>query len=234
MFDNGRKIKTYLVIGLGSFGIALCERLTEIGAHVIGVDKSRVRVEEMSDKLEYAAQLDATDEASLIKIGAKEVDAAIVSVGDHLEGTVFITTILRELGVPNIIVRAGSELEGRILAKVGAHQIVRPEKESGRRVADLLERPWMSHLMESSDGKIIFGEIAAPPGIIGQTLAQLELPKRYGCVVALVERDGRRIMPMANMKIKVSDKLWFCGEKDRLGPLLSTINTDNDTVEESE
>ena len=230
-----KKRKTYLVIGLGRFGSALCERLAQIGAHVIGVDKVRARVEEMSEKLEYVAQLDAMDETALIKVGAKDVDVAVVSLGEKTEGSIFITAILKELGVPRIIARANDELEARILSKVGAHRVISPESEMGQRTADLLENPWMAHFVEFTDGHLITGKIPPQPEMIGKALKDLDLPRHYGCIVTLVERGSQRVMPKASLVIEEGDKIWLFGEKDRLAPLLNTIKIVEETpVEESE
>ena len=89
-----RKRKTYLIVGLGRYGTSLCEKLSELGAHVIAVDKERARIEELSDKLEYVAQLDATDEASLTKIGGKDADVAVVCLGEKTEASILVTAIL--------------------------------------------------------------------------------------------------------------------------------------------
>ena len=35
---NGKEQKTYLIVGLGRFGTALCEKLASLGQNVIGVD----------------------------------------------------------------------------------------------------------------------------------------------------------------------------------------------------
>lgn len=232
---ENKKRKTYLVIGLGRFGSAMCERLAEAGAHVIGIDKVRARVEEMSEKLEYVAQLDAMDETALLKVGAKDVDVAIVSLGEKSEGAIFITAILRELGIPKIIVRANDELEMRILHKVGAHKVISPESEMGQRTADLLENPWMMRFVEAGDGHLITGNIPPQPDMVGKALKNLDLPRRYGCIVTLVERGSQRIFPQADLVIEQGDKIWIFGEKDRLAPLLSTIKIAEDTpVEESE
>ncbi len=230
-----KKRKTYLVIGLGRFGTALCDRLTQIGANVIGVDKVRARVEELSERLKYAAQLDAMDEAALVKVGAKDVDVAVISLGEKTEGTIFITAILKELGVPKIVVRANDELQARILNKVGAHQIISPESEMGQRTADLLENPWMAHFVESTDGNLITGKIPPQPDMIGMALKDLSLPRHYGCIVTLVERGSLRILPKADLILEEGDKIWLFGEKERLAPLLSTIKIVEETpVEESE
>jgi trk system potassium uptake protein TrkA len=219
--------KAYLVIGLGRFGSAVCERLTESGAQVIAVDKVRARVEDLSGKLEYVGQLDATDEAALVRIGAKMADVAVVCLGEKIEDAIMATAILKELGVPKIVVRAATELQARILLKVGAHRIISPETEMGRRLADLLENPWMNNFFELEEDGLLMGKIPAQADMVGKTLKELSLPARYGSTVTIVERGSKKILPSADLVIQDDDEIWLFGEKDRLAPLLNTLNTDD-------
>ena len=219
-----RHRKTYLVVGLGRYGTSLCEKLSELGAHVIAVDKVRSRVEELSEKLEYVAQLDATDENALAKIGAKSVDTAVVCLGEKTEASILVTAILKEMGVPKIIARANDDLQARILSKVGAHSVVSPESDMGRRTADILENPWLAHFTEFGDEDLITGKIPAQPEMVGKSLKELALPSRYSATVTIVERDGRKIMANANLVIQDGDSIWLFGSKDSLSELLKTID----------
>lgn len=218
--------KTYLVVGLGRFGTALCLRLTESGAHVIAVDKVRARIDELADKLEYVGQLDATDEAALAKVGAKDVDVAIVCLGARTESTILVTAILIEMGIPKVVARANDDLQARILAKVGAHGIISPEAEMGRRTADLLEKPWLNEFTELSDENHITGKIPVSDEMVGKSLKELALPSRYGTIVMIVERSGKNILPHADLVIENGDKIWLFGEKARMAPLIESIKTE--------
>lgn len=223
---KGRGRKTYLVVGLGRYGTSLCEKLNELGAHVIAVDKVRSRVEELSDKLEYVAQLDATDETSLAKIGAKEADVAVVCLGEKTEASILVTAILKEMGIPKIIARANDDLQARILSKVGAHSVVSPESDMGRRTADILENPWLLHFTEFDDSDLITGKIPAQPEMIGKSLKELALPGKYSATVTVVEREGRKLMANANLVILEGDSIWLFGVKNKLSELLKTIDID--------
>ena len=218
--------KTYLVVGLGRFGTALSLRLTESGAHVIAVDRLKSRVDELADSLEYVAQLDATDEASLIKIGAKDADVAVVCLGEKAEATILVTAILVEMGIPKVVARASDTLQVRILTKVGAHEVVSPEAEMGRRTADVLERPWMSRFTGLGDENHLAGKLEAPQEMVGKPLKELSLPARFGTTVITVERGGRNHLPHADFVIEKGDTLWLFGEKARMAPLLETIKTE--------
>jgi trk system potassium uptake protein TrkA len=215
------------VIGLGRFGSALSVRLAEAGAQVIAVDKVRARVEELSEKLEYVGQLDSTDEAALVKIGAKVADVAVVCIGGRtIEDSIMTTAILKELGVPKIVARTSDNLQARILRKVGAHRVISPETEMGRRVADLLENPWMNNFLEFEEDNLVMGKVPAQEYMFGKTLKELALPAKYGSTVIMIERGSKKIRPGADLLIQDGDEIWLFGEKDRLTPLLNTIQID--------
>ncbi len=218
--------KTYLVVGLGRFGTALCRRLTESGAHVIAVDHVKSRVDELAESLEFVAQIDATDEASLLKIGAKDADVAIVCLGERAEATILVTAILIELGIPKVVARASDELQARILSKVGAHEVVFPEAEMGRRTADVLTKPWMSSFTSLGDDNHLVGKLKAPQEMAGKSLKELALPNRFGTMIIAIEREGRNKLPHADFVLGEGDTLWLFGEKTRMTPLLETIKTE--------
>jgi trk system potassium uptake protein TrkA len=225
--DIGRNKHTYLVVGLGRFGSALSSRLVESGAQVIAVDRVRARVEELSGKVEYVGQLDATDEAALVKIGAKMVDVAVVCLGERIEDSIMATAILKELGVPNIVARAAEDLHARVLRKVGAHRIITPEAEMGRRLADLLENPWMDKFIEFDDENLLMGKIKAQSDMTGKTLKDLAMPAKYGSTVVLVERGNVKLLPTADLSIEDGDEIWLFGERNRLAPLLDALETED-------
>ena len=99
-----------------------------------GVDASAALVAEIADKISAAAQMDAADESSLIKTGAKEADVAIVTIGAAVEPSVLSTSLLVELGVPLVMARACSKLRARVLERVVAHRVIFPERDMGARI----------------------------------------------------------------------------------------------------
>ena len=212
---------TVLVIGLGRFGRTLCAKLSELGVSVIGVDRARSTVEELSDSLDCVAQLDATDENALIKIGAGNVDVAIVALGEKMEGSILATAILRDLGVPRIIARSDSALHSRILTRVGAHEVVNPEAEMGQRVAEILVNPWLNHFTELEDGEIIVGVISPLAEMLGKTIMELQFTTRYNALIMLMEREGRKFIPKADVTLETHDKIWIFGLRKDLCKIIA-------------
>ena len=123
------------IIGLGNFGLKLAETLHNLGGEVIVIDKDEELVEEAKKSVNQAVCLDATDEKALRAIGIPDVDTAVVAMATSMEASIFVTTLLRQMGVSRIIARALSNLHEKVLLQVGASQVIRIEEEMGEQVA---------------------------------------------------------------------------------------------------
>jgi trk system potassium uptake protein TrkA len=215
---KGQAKKTVLVVGLGRFGFALCERLAALGQHVVAVDKVRALVEDVSDFVELSAQLDATDEDALAKVGAKDADVAVVSIGENLEASVLATAILRGMGVPQVVARAQNALHARVLAKVGAHRVIFPERDMGIRVADLFVFPWLTQFSPLPGSEYLVGSLAPLPEMVGKSLVELDFRNRYNAVVLLINRQGSQFLPSAATIIEVEDVLLIAARQKDVEP----------------
>ena len=131
----------FAIIGLGRFGQRLARMLSEAGAEVIAIDRSQEIVEAIRDEVTVAVALDATDERALLSQGVDKVDVAVVGIGTDFEAAVLATVILKQLGVPKVVARAATTNRGEILRRVGADDLVNPERESAYRWAHRLMGP---------------------------------------------------------------------------------------------
>jgi trk system potassium uptake protein TrkA len=217
----GENKKSFLIVGLGRFGTSLCEKLVELGQSVIGVDQLAGPVSEMSDTIDVAAQLDVTDESALIKVGAKEVDIAIVTIGSSLENSVLCTSILVDLGVPLVVARANTALHAKILARVGAHRIVFPEWDMGHKVAENFVYPWYSQFSKIDGGDFYFGKIKPLSEMVGKTMAEMKFSQRYKVMVILLEHDGKQEAPSPTRPFLETDGLWVLGRRPDMDQLVT-------------
>ena len=123
------------IIGAGQFGMALAESLSEAGVEVLLVERNGNLVQAALNVVSSAVQGDATNARALEDAGLKECDMAVVAIGANVEASLLATANCKELGVPTVISKASSELHGRILKKIGADQVVFPDRESAYRLA---------------------------------------------------------------------------------------------------
>jgi trk system potassium uptake protein TrkA len=168
----------FAVIGLGVFGSAIARKLTERGADVMAIDENEERVQMIAPEVAFAVQLDATNSAALEAQNLKEVDAVVVSIGSSFQEMLLCVFQLQELGVKKIIARAQGPVQRKILDKMGVDEILSPELEVANNVAEQLTNPGVKMCVELPDDYEII-EVEAPSKVIGRTLEDIGLRKKY-------------------------------------------------------
>ncbi|HRR22484.1 MAG TPA: TrkA family potassium uptake protein, partial [Desulfomonilia bacterium] len=141
----------YAVIGLGNFGSWVVRTLNELRQDTIAIDIDKDRVQKIRDYTSTPVLADATRKENLISLGINEMKAAVVSLGDNTSAATLITLYLQEMGVGQIIVKAVDEDHGKILKKVGATDIIFPEKDMGVKVAKSLVMPNILEFIDMSE-----------------------------------------------------------------------------------
>lgn len=178
-----------LVVGLGRFGAAIALTLEELGREVLAMDTNPDLVQEYSGRLTHVVQADATQMDALMQVGARDFAAAIVGVGTSLENSVLITANLVDLDGPVIWTKAISTSHGKILDRIGAHHVIYPEADAGRRVAHLINGRLIDYI-EFDDGFAIV-KMHPPQEVQGFTLAESDVRGKYGVTVVGVKSPGR-------------------------------------------
>jgi trk system potassium uptake protein TrkA len=180
--------KEFLVIGLGRFGGGLAATLVGMGHEVLGVDTDPKIVQDFANVLTHVVEVDSTSEAAMRQLSAGEFETAVVAIGTEIEASILTTSVLADLGVKRIVAKAVTEPHGRILERVGAHRVVFPERDMGIRVGHSLAGSILDYF-ELDPGFAIV-ETSAPKALVGKTLAQAEVRKRYGITVVCVKPQG--------------------------------------------
>jgi trk system potassium uptake protein TrkA len=210
-------VKRVIVVGLGIFGFNIAKELYENGLEVIAIDKNKEPIQKIKDFSSRAILADATDKELLETIGIQEDDVVIVSFGEDLAASTLLTLHLKEFNVKEIIVKAPNEDHKRILEKVGATEVIIPEKEMASKVARSLISPNVLDYIPLSQDYTI-SEIAPPPSFLGKTIGDLQLRKKHhiGVIASRdVLTDQIQMIPSADFVIKDSDILVVIGkEKD--------------------
>ena len=208
--------KQFAVIGMGRFGSSVAKSLYNLGYEVLAVDLSEQRTQEMAGMVTHAVQADSTDEEALRALGVRNFDVVVVAIGQDIQASILTSLILKEMGVPMLVVKAQNELHGKVLKKIGADKVVFPERDMGVRVAHNLISPNIIDLIELSDEYSIV-EMAASRAIIGKNLRQLDVRAKYGCNVMAIKSGARmNIAPHAEDTISENDILVVVGRNENL------------------
>ena len=208
-----------MVIGLGRFGSAVARELERLGHQVLAIDRGEQQVNDIAPDVTHALQLDAADEDALRSAGAGDFQTAIVAISTDAEPSIFATMVLKRLGVRTVIAKAGSQLHGEVLSRVGADRVVLPERETGLRLAHSFNVP---NVIDYLDVAPNFGieKIRPPKSFVGRSLGELDLKTRLG-LTPIALRRGQQVFvnPARDERIAESDELILIGRDDKLDQL---------------
>ena len=209
-------MKSYIVIGLGRFGSHVARQLYSLGCEVLAMDVCAELVQQIANDVTHAVVGDARDKEVLKALGVRNLECAVVAIGDDLAASVLITMNLKELGVPYLVCKAHDETHSNVLEKLGADRVVIPEQDNGARLARSLSNPNVLDYIELS-GEYSIIEVPAPQGWMGQTLKDLNVRARLGANIIAIRRDGKiNVSPGADFLFRDGDIIVVLGDAQAL------------------
>jgi trk system potassium uptake protein TrkA len=174
---------------VGRFGRSLALELMAGGAEVLAIVADERLIQSLTGRLSHVVYADSTDEEALRQLSVHEFKRAVVAIGTDIEASILTTSLLVDFGIPNIWAKAISNSHAKILAKVGAHHVVRPEHDMGRRVAHLV-RGKLQDYIEFEDGYAIV-KTTPPSYLWGVPLGQSTPRTKHGATVVGVKSPGK-------------------------------------------
>lgn len=218
MGDTGRE--PVAVLGLGRFGVSLALELTRRGTEVLAIDSSDRAVAEVSGHLTQAVTADCTDREALDQLGLGEFARAVVAIGDHLEASILVTSLLGELGVRDIWAKASSARHARILERVGAHHVVLPEQDMGERVAHLVSGRMLDYMQ--IDPEFAMAKIHPPRDLVGVAIGESRIQENHGVHVVAVKHgeQGTFTHVSPDTSLEARDVVLVVGHRDDVDRLV--------------
>lgn len=194
----------YIVVGLGSFGAALAEKLTENGNEVIGIDTNMDKVDNYKERISHTICMDATDEFTVQGLPLRETDMVVIAIGENKGANVMATALFKNLQVKRLISRAIDSLHEKVLHAIGVDEIVHPEEESAERWAKKLCLKDVVDSFELSDEYSIV-EVKVPAKFHGKTIREINIRKNYNLLVltTIANAEEKSIVGKTRNVIKV-------------------------------
>ena len=203
------------IVGGGRFGLTLAEALAANGLDVTLVEKDWNVVQSLADSPIRAIQGDATNPGVLRDAGFEACDIAVVAIGSAMEAS----------KIPRVVAKAASAVHGRILARIGADNVVYPDRDRAYRLAESILHRNPIDVFSIADGYSV-AEVAVPPALAGKSLAEGNVRQAFGITVLSVRRvtgDASRpretIIPTGSEVLRADDRLVVFGSDKALAPL---------------
>lgn len=215
--------KQFVIIGLGRFGTSIAKTIYNLGHDVLAIDNDEDKIQEIVDDVTHAVQMDATDESALKTLGVRNFDVAVVTIGSNIQASILVTLLLKEMGVKYIIAKGTSDLQAKVLYKIGADKVILPEQDMGIRVAhNLVSSNILDYIELSSEYSMI--EIESLKEWYNKSLKDIRIRAKYGInVVAIKNNQSINVSPAADYVIKEKDILVALGSSEDLNRFESMI-----------
>ena len=207
--------KSFAVIGVGRFGLALIEELVKLEADVLVIDKNFDKIEKIAKMVNNAVCLDSTDIEALKEIGINNYDTVIVATGMNVDNSILTTLILKDLGVKEVFVKVQSEYHARVVEKLGVNleHLVWPEQETGKRLATILiSGNFLEYLQLDQDYSFISTNVTKK--MIGKNLLELDIRKNFGVNIVAVRRNEQIMIPSSQTPFEEGDEILLVGRND--------------------
>lgn len=207
-------MKSVLIIGMGTLGIHLAEKMVKHKNEVMIIDKDEELIEEISVIFPDAIIGDCTNEGVLRSLGVNNFDYCFVTVGEDFYATLEITSILKELGAKCVVVKAKRNRQAEFLKKIGADEVFYPEEEIAESLAVRYSANNIFDYIQLTEEYSVF-EIPIMAKWIGKSLEEINIRKVYGInIIAIKNEDGLNPSPGGKYVFRENDHIVVIGKED--------------------
>ena len=198
-------MKSFLIIGMGSFGHHLCRKLCEQKCEIMIVDEKAEALEDMLPYVVSAKVGDCTNAEILKSFGIHHFDTCFVCVGSRFQDSLEITSLLKELGAKKVLSKAEEDLQAKFLLRNGADEVVYPEKQVANWASIRYTADHIRDYIEVDDSHAIF-EVEVPEGWIGKTVGELDIRRKYSINIMATKENGKINMAVSPETV-LTDKI---------------------------
>ena len=181
----------FIVFGLGNFGASLAHQLVDLGHEVIGVDAKMELADKYKHTITHTVALDSTSKEAVEQLPLRDLDAAIVGIGENEGATIMTTALLKQMNVKRIICRVTSPLQKIVLEAMNIQEFVYPEAASAERLALKLDLPGVIESFQINLNYRLL-EVAVPDRYVGRSVQELNLTERYRLLLVTIIKNVKQ------------------------------------------
>ena len=209
-------MKSILVIGLGRFGLHFSQKLLELHNDVMIVDKNADLINSLASQFTDSCIGDCTREDLIASLGVRNFDVCTVAIGEDFQSSLVITSLLKQYGAPYVIAKANQAIQADLLRKIGADQIVYPEREIAEKLAVRCTAKNVFDCIELTDQYALY-ELPVPEKWVGETISHLNVRRKYRVNIVGIKRNNELIpIPDADFVFHGTDHVVVIGKQDDL------------------
>lgn len=183
-------MKSFLIIGMGSFGHHMCASLAQTAdCDIVIADCKEETLEDMLPYVVSAKIGDCTNVEVLKTFDIPSFDACFVCIGENFQNSLEITNLLKECGAKRVISKAERDIQEKFLLRNGADAVIYPEKNMAERFA---VRESGNHIFDyiNLGSEYSIYEIGVLDRWVGKSVKDLNFRVKYNLSVLATKKDG--------------------------------------------
>lgn len=209
-------MKSVLIIGMGNFGQLLGENLKEMDDEVMIVDRNEDTINALAPKFDSALIANCMNADNLQSMDIPSFDVCVVAIGEDFQSSLEITSNLKDLGAKYVVARADTEIQRKFLLRVGADEVVYPNRDIAEKLAVKLNAEKVYDYFELDSEYSIF-EIAVPTRWFGKTIVQVNPRGAHGMNVLTIKKGSKVLPPPgADYVFKEGDHMVVFGNTEHI------------------
>jgi len=207
-------MQSVLVIGMGRFGRHLAHKMQDLGNEVMVIDKCGEQIEPYAQTFTDAQIGDCTKESVVRALGVENFDICFVTIGEDFQSSLVITSHLKTAGAKHIVAKANQDVQADLLYKIGADEVVYPEREMAEKVAVRYNAKNIFDYIPLTAEYSIY-EIPILPAWVGHTIMDLNIRRKYRInIVAVKGESGLSPIPGPDYVFADGDHIVVIGKSD--------------------
>ena len=216
-------MKSFLIIGMGRFGIHLCKDLSKLDNEIMVVDRNESVLEDVLPYVTSAKIGDCTNEKVLSTLGVGNFDICFVCIGDNFQSSLEITSLLKDMGAAYVVSKANRDIHAKFLLRNGADEVIYPDRDIAEKIAVRFSADQVFDYLELADGYSIY-EIPPLPEWIGRSIKEINFRVQYNAnILGVKNEDGMKLLPDADYVFKAAEHLMVVGHKNDIEKILKKL-----------
>ena len=205
-------MKSILIVGAGKFGGMIARRLAEFNCEVMVIDTDEQAINRILPYVSNAIIGDCTDEEFVETLGVDNYDVCFVSIGNAFQTSLEVTALLKDAGAKHLVSRASSNIQSKFLSRIGADEIIYPEKMMATRIATRYASDNIIDFIQLSESDYSIYELRVPDEWDGKTLREMNLRKKHNVNIIAIRRNDTILVPDPDDPFDSEDVAFAIGE----------------------
>ncbi|MBQ8848338.1 MAG: Trk system potassium transporter TrkA [Candidatus Gastranaerophilales bacterium] len=213
LFESKGKVKKITIIGGGSVGYELIGELEKTSMRMKLIENDYERCESLSLNFKKTLVLNGSG-TSLELLEEEEVGKSdvVVAITNNDEKNLLCSLLSKQLGAKKVITRVSQSTTANLFERVGVDVAISQREacvnEIKNRIID--SRAGVIATVERGQGEIL--EIQLPQNFEAKPLFEIKMP--VPCVIAIVKRGSKVIIPKGQTEIRPNDTLMIFTKTD--------------------